>query len=107
MDARLDILFQAEKNCTQFKFSEDKIMSKYGLGEDLDYGTYEITSTACGKTKPLPDQTKRVVTFEGLITDSILSRQFIGNNDNEKNYIPFEPSGPLASRSCTVEGSHT
>ena len=82
-------------------------MSKYGLGEDLDYGTYEITSTACGKTKPLPDQTKRVVTFEGLITDTILSRQFIGNNDNEKNYIPFEPSGPLASRSCTVEGSHT
>ena len=48
-------------------------MSKYRLGEDLDYGTYEITSTACGKTKPLPDQTKRVVTFEGLITDTIHS----------------------------------
>ena len=104
MAAQLDILFQAEKICKKFKFSEDKIMNKYRLGEDLDYGTYEITSTACGTTKPLPE---RVVTFAGLITDTIFSRQFIGNNDNEKNDIPFEPSVTLASRSCAVEGSHT
>ena len=102
MAAQLDILFQAENSCKTFKFSEDKIMNKYRLGEDLDYGTYEITSTACGTTKPL-----RVVTFSGLIADTIHSRQFIGNIGNEKNYIPFEPSVTLASRSCAVEGSHT
>ena len=104
MDARLDILFQAEKNCTQFKFSEDKIMSKYGLGEDLDYGTYEITSTACGKTKPLPDQTKRVVTFEGLITDTIHSLAIM---TMRRIILLFNHQGHLPSRSCTVEGSHT
>ena len=73
------------------------MINTYRLGEDLDYGTYEITITACGATKPLPDQT-----FAGLITDTILYCPFMGLWKSMS--INFDPKVTLASRSCPVEG---